>query len=346
MRGFARVSRKWWIGSLIAMFLMMPVAPVWADECADAKQALAAAEKELAVLEDAMNQAYDKYAQAKSDLATARSNEAMARFRYRSASERMQDARDRMYKAGQNSTWIGRKLGTPAGSHFEATVADYRLASANLDAAIRELGEAGRAHTRAIGALKTAEANWSAAFKAFYAQQKVVNDAEDWVQRACKKSELESLLDEFGMGGSGVIEEYAGRARDANTEDIAIEAARLRGLDTDDDDGFISGGSTPAGTTAISGTVNCFGNGGSTATVLVNAINVCVAVNTLVINQTFNLNLTPGQVFAITLACSAGGNCQMDLLAAFIGAVCTGLPPGGNLNASGGSQTTASCTAN
>ncbi len=348
MRNFTSVSGEWWVAGLIAMFLFVSVAPVWADECADAKQALAAAEGKLKAKQDALQQADAKEAKAKAALKTA----AAAR---QEALDAFSDAYFDGIKAftaelkAWNNTGIGSEFfNTEAWQAYKAAEAVTNKARAVSDKAKTQLDAAQKAWESANGLWWKAVQEKIKAEKAVEAQEKLVEEAKQYVEEACKSEtpELEKLLDGFGMNdGSGVIQEYAGRAQNANTEDIAIQNAVRRGLDVDDDDGGATGGGT-GGTTAVSGSVNCFGGGGSTASVLINAISVCVAVNTLVLNQTFNLNLTPGQVFLMTLACSAGGSCQMDLALAFIGAICAGLNPGGSLNVGGGSQTSVTCTAN
>lgn len=221
------------IASLMFVFVINTSA--WADECDDARLAASIAEEEWVSayyksipLWDEESAALNEMREAQQALGDANREARLAYLVYTNAWNEAENARQQgssnWDRFRENAEWQAYQA---ALAEREQALADYRAARATAQQA-KTAFDLAVAKVEQIGELIEISLN------ELEARERIWRRAQDRVKEACESEtpELERLLDEFGMNdGSGVVEEYAGRAREANTEDIAIERARQMGLD-------------------------------------------------------------------------------------------------------------------
>lgn len=237
------------IASLMLLFLI--AIPAWADECQDAERALAIAEADLALLHQVYRQAEDEYGDIYRAEAATRQALEEARRANRLAILEYRVAHDLWVSAYQNTTYGSELFNTEAWQVYQRALAAKDQALVNKNAAFTALNQANMDFNDAWDAFMQILARINEATRAWLDQLQVVKDARQRLEEACESEteELENLLDKFGMNdGPDVIREYAGRANEANTEDIAIERARRLGLDGQGAGGGVGGmgGGSPA----------------------------------------------------------------------------------------------------
>ncbi len=344
---------KGWIASLMVVLMLLVASPVWADACSDAKTALGIAREKLKDRQLTLEKAKTRAKQAK-----ARYDSILIAFgkvysRKNRASDMVEQASRELVSAYKKTNSLSKRFNTAAWQAYQAAKNRKRAAWENYNAATKATPAADKQLDEARKALFNAQTKAFSAEKFVSRQRLNVARKIGRVNEACKKkvpkkpsAGMKVLLDSFGMGGSDVIKEYTGRAKDANTEDIAIEEARKRGLDVDDDGdgGGGGGGATPAASTAVTGSVNCFGSPGQ-ATVSFAGMQVCSSTGGIAsVGNAISKTCTPGSTVSFVIACpgaTAGPNCHM-FVASLTGVTCTPNVVGIQVNGPG----TVNCTCN
>ncbi len=363
MRNFTCVSGKWWMTSIMVVLMLVATNPVWADECSDAKRALAIAEADLKVLEKAKKQALAQSNKAKGPYLKARAAYTEAFQAREDAYQAWTDSWEAAAVATEKYLWgpIGR--GEPANPANLKKLRESKGVKAKRDAKAA-YDKAQVAEKAALEATKQPKEAYDEALAKFNQARQAVNRQRDAVstarQRAfdaCKEEGSEagkiigSLMNdektfdlgsgEFKVGGSSsaILKLFTGRANEANTEDIAIEEARKRGLDKG---GNTGGGATPAASTAVTGSVNCFGSPGQ-ATVSFAGMQVCSSTGGIAsVGNAISKTCTPGSTVSFVIACpgaTAGPNCHM-FVTSLTGVTCTPNVVGVQVNGPG----TVNCT--
>lgn len=327
-----------WVVSLLLGLMAWTPGPVWADECEEAKKALAAAEVKLEKDLQTEQQAKSAYEQAQAAYEAAYKAFERAYAAFEAAFKAVEAAR-------KNVSIVGLVLGTAAANAYKAAEeafnkanADFQAADQAVDAALEAEIKAGQAFDKAMEEARQQE------FR--------VENARRHVEEACKKkkpSELGKLIENFmGDAGQQTIRNYTGRAQNANTEDIAIE--QNGGTSSPSTPAPAGGGGGGGATTNASFDASCDINTGSgTNTVSINGTPFCSATGAApAINSgTANFTCVPGATVTISATCSAT-NCRV-----FANSVtnlsCPFTVPGflsGGFGGSGGFSTSASisCT--
>jgi hypothetical protein len=121
-------------------------------------------------------------------------------------------------------------------------------------------------------------------------------------------------------------------AREQNSEDISLDTATVRRLET-------SSGSSSIN---VSGTVQCVASAGTTANVDINGTNFCSITNGTIASAAWSFSATSGHSFILFLNCTGStGSCSSIINLS--GASCGGFASA-SLSASNGASDSDSCT--
>ncbi len=217
MRGHTLiVTKKGWMACLVILYLLATVLPVWADECDDAKRALAIAEEDLQLKKKLWNEATKKVNET-----FPKTRKALQVFNDAWGEKEKAWAIVKNAQAVMQNTWgknrLLRKIPlTNANIAWKAAVNAVEKALEDYRAASKASEEAYKAYKVANAESEKALENYLKAAADVGAQYNVIRLAKKRVEEACAPAELKKLLEgtktgkvRVAPGGKGGVDKGA-----------------------------------------------------------------------------------------------------------------------------------------